>query len=497
MKKILILISAVLAFSVLFSCADTAGTPADNTAAESTGETRPEETTRIPTGLPDADYEGYEYFILCNGRDYNVHWYAKDIDTDQENGEIINDAVYARNRAVEEQYNIEISALPEKDPFNIAIKSITAADNMFDLVSGSLSGNTLQLAQRGMVLDLLEINNLDLEKPWWDQLSVHELSIGGRLFAVISDLTIMDKEATWIIMFNKNMVRNFNLDDPYELIDGGKWTLEKMYSMMESASSDINGDGIYDDTDSYGLITQINANGIGFFNGADEYIARKNEEDLPYISMYNDRSVSIMDLVLRIQADPVLTIRAEDWFTKYPNDTVWDGMQLVVFNTDRGLFYYAGMNRVALLRGMETDFGIIPTPKYEESQPAHHVMVEAWCTSSTAVPVTVSDIERTSVILEALTAESYYTLRPAFYDVALKTKYARDEESGRMLDLIFSSRCYDIGYVYGWGGLNTLPNTLYSAKSTDFSSQFAKLEKSANKALEKTVEQFRENAGIN
>jgi hypothetical protein len=87
-------------------------------------------------------------------------------------------------------------------------------------------------------------------------------------------------------------------------------------------------------------------------------------------------------------------------------------------------------------------------------------------------------------------------LRPAYYNVALKTKYARDEESGRMLDLIFSSRCYDIGYVYGWGGLNTLPNTLYTAKSTDFSSQFAKLEKSAGAALDKTVEQFKQNANI-
>ncbi len=493
----LLLLTGTLFISSLYSCASAADNGKDNTTAAADVTTVPEESTRIPTGLPDSDYEGYEYRILCNGPEYNVHWYAKDIDTEEENGDVINDAVYIRNRAVEELYNVKITGLPQKDPAGIASKSITAADDMFDLVSGSLSANALALAQRGMVVDLFEVNFIDLEKPWYDQLAIKELSIGGRLFAVISDLTIMDKDATWIIMFNKNMVQNFNLDDPYELVDSGSWTLEKMYSMMESASGDINGDGVYDDTDRYGLITQVNANGIGFLNGAGEYIAQKDADDLPYISMYNERSVNVMDIILKIQADPIFTIRAEDWFKKYPNDTVWNGMQLVVFNTDRGLFYYAGMNRVSLLRDMQTDFGILPTPKYETTQEAYHVMVEAWCTNSSAIPITATDLERTAVILESLTAESYYTLRPAYYDVALKTKYARDEESGRMLDIIFSSRCYDIGYVYGWGALNTLPNTLYSSKSTDFSSQFAKAEKNALKALDKTVEQYRLNANIN
>lgn len=496
-RIICLLLIAFLAFSSLYACASSPDNTPGNTDAPADTTAVSEESTRIPTGLPEGDYKGYDYRILCNGTDYNIHWYAKDIDTEQENGDVINDAVYIRNRTVEELYNVTITGLPQKDPAAVANKSITAADNMFDLVSGSLSANTCMLAQKGMVVDLFEVNYLDLEKPWYDRLSVKELSIGGRLFAVISDLTIMDKDATWIIMFNKNMVQNFNLDDPYRLVDSGNWTLEKMYSMMESASADINGDSIYDDTDSYGLITQVNANGIGFLNGAGEYIARKDADDLPYISMYNERSVAVMDLILKIQADPVFTIRAEDWMKKYPNDTVWNGMQLVVFNTDRGLFYYAGMNRVSLLRDMQTDFGILPVPKYETTQEAYHVMVEAWCTNSTAIPITATDLERTAVVLEALTAESYYTLRPAYYDVALKTKYARDEESGRMLDLIFSSRCYDIGYVYGWGSLNTVPNTLYSAKSTDFTSQYAKVEKNALKALEKTIGQYRENAGIN
>jgi len=48
-------------------------------------------------------------------------------------------------------------------------------------------------------------------------------------------------------------------------------------------------------------------------------------------------------------------------------------------------------------------------------------------------------------MLEALQSESAKTVRPAYYDIALKTKYTRDDDSVEMLDLIFNTRVVDIG----------------------------------------------------
>ena len=44
---------------------------------------------------------------------------------------------------------------------------------------------------------------------------------------------------------------------------------------------------------------------------------------------------------------------------------------------------------------------------------------------------------------------------PAYYDVQLKTKIARDDESSEMLDIIFAGRKYDLGSIYDWGGLTS------------------------------------------
>ena len=57
-----------------------------------------------------------------------------------------------------------------------------------------------------------------------------------------------------------------------------------------------------------------------------------------------------------------------------------------------------------------------------------------------AVPITATNLERTGIITEALSAESYKRVIPAYYETALKTKYARDDESVQMLDMIANSR---------------------------------------------------------
>ena len=100
-----------------------------------------------------------------------------------------------------------------------------------------------------------------------------------------------------------------------------------------------------------------------------------------------------------------------------------------------------------------------------------------WCSSSIAVLKSASDPERTGIIIEALSAESMYTLTPAYYDITLKTKLSRDEESAAMLDLIFENRVFDIGAMYNWGNVYQLTLDLAAAKNYNFQSAFARNEK--------------------
>jgi hypothetical protein len=150
------------------------------------------------------------------------------------------------------------------------------------------------------------------------------------------------------------------------------------------------------------------------------------------------------------------------------------------------------MNRVTLLRTMETDFGIIPPPKFDEAQENYHVSVDAWCTSAVSIPLTVPSIETTGLILEALTFESRYTLLPAYYDINLKTKFARDDESKEMIDLILANRFYDLGDMYRWATITGIFDDIGSGRTTSLATFWERSEARIQTAMERTLNRLEE-----
>lgn len=163
-----------------------------------------------------------------------------------------------------------------------------------------------------------------------------------------------------------------------------------------------------------------------------------------------------------------------------------------LFSDGHGLFFWSRMDEVTTLRSMETDFGILPTPKYDEAQEEYISFVSQHITGLMSIPNTASDLARTGVILEALAAESYYTLTPAYYDVTLKSKASRDDESAEMLDIIFSNRVYDPGEYFDFGGIVSSLNSVCENSSKGIVSEYEKKASAIGKALNKWVEAIEE-----
>ena len=494
MKKIFVFLMIAVLFVLLFtSCGDTKkenqansqDNQADNNSLGNSDDVE-STTERIMPNVPDdKDFNGYEFSILANSTAYNPHWFSRDIYVEEETGETINDAVYSRNRAIEEKYNITIKGAFTANQFNDAKKSILAGDNAYDVYSIPLQGATASLAQASMLVNLKDVPYVDLEKPWWDQKANEQLSIANKLMFTINDLLIIDKDALFIFLFNKDVIQEMGLEDPYQLVRDGKWTVDKMWDMAKVVTRDINGDGIMDDSDRYGLISQTHTM-HGNVVGAGHFVITKDKDDLPVLNITDPMIQESYAKWIEIKNDRVNTIVAQDYSSKYAD--IWD-QQLQMLNEKRGLWLYTGMNRVTLLREMECNFGILPNPKHDESQKEYYNAVHAWCTTAISIPIT-SDLERTGMILEALTAESYYTLRPAYYDISLKSKLMRDDESGEMLDLIFNNRCYDLGHVYNWGGIFDMFGTITQQKSTNFVSAYEKLLPRVETAMQKTIDEI-------
>ena len=494
-------LSAILIFAMIFSllasCADNANNTTENQNQldslnnqenDYLSEEAEPTTERIFPNVPDdRDFDGYEFTILANSVAYNSHWYSRDIYVEEENGETINDAVYSRNRAVEEKYNITITGIFSADQYNHANRSIMAGDDAYDMYTIPLQGMTARLAQEGKLLDLKDVPYIDLEKPWWDQKANGQLSINRKLMFTISDLLVIDKDALFIYLFNKDVIQEYELDDPYKLVRDGNWTIDKMWEMAKVVSRDINGDGIMDDNDAYGLISQTHTM-HGNVVGSGHFVIIKDENDLPVLNITHPLIEASYSKWIEIINDRSNTVVAQDWDSKYAD--IWD-YQLQVLTEKRGLWLYTGMNRVTLLREMDCNFGILPNPKLNEDQKEYYNAVHAWCTTSISIPIT-SDPERTGIILEALTAESYYTLRPAYYDISLKTKFMRDDESAEMLDLIFNTRCYDLGHVYNWGGIFDMFGSITLQGRTDFVSGYERILPRIETDMQRAIDNFME-----
>jgi hypothetical protein len=156
------------------------------------------------------------------------------------------------------------------------------------------------------------------------------------------------------------------------------------------------------------------------------------------------------------------------------------------FADDSGLFFVTGVGAVADLRAMETDFGILPFPKYDESQEKYYSrVVDGWIY---CVPNNAQDLARTSAIMEALAVESKNITVPAYFETALRTKYARDDESQGMLDIIHANRTMDLGDTFYMTPVRDIYMSVLNAKKNNFASAVEKATSSVNKALAKANE---------
>lgn len=488
MKKTISFLLLCAMLCAAAGCASDSGSDTPDTTgnADATADTTPAETEteKILPDLPERDFEGYTFRGMTKGT-ASSHWSSRDFYAEEITGEAINDAVYNRNATVGEKYNFKMEELGAEsgDPVSDARKAVQAGENSFDVI---LAGNSINpMITDGMLLDLNAMPYMDMTRPWYDQNANESLSIGHKLFVSCGELNIMDNDATWSILFNKAMAEDLGFDSFYDMVKAGTWTQDVLLAAMEAASIDLNGDGQRDAADQWGNVGE-GFDVMGYMIGAGARCFTKDADDMPVFDALSERYVDAYAKASAINdnTDICLTI------TKAGGN--WDVLDNV-FTEGRCLFSYVGLNRVTLFRDMEADFGILPTPKFDEAQEEYHNVVSTWGANFFAVPKTTEDMERTGIILEALSAESMYTLTPAYYDVTLKTKAARDEKSSAMLDIIFASRVFELGNFYGWGGIFDLPGSQSAAGKTDIVSAVEGKMKTVNAAMEKTINAVLEN----
>ena len=491
-KNVCLLLTVLIFFSmIIIACGESVKiNDAGNADVFDTNvETEGMAETRKPLGVPTIDYGGYKFRILSinstvtgKGTHPGNNFYSNFTDVPERAGEPVNDAIHYRNLKITEDYNVEIVNTEVADVYAESRKIIAAGEDAYDIITPFID-NAFKLAQEKYIYNLANVPYLDLKNPWWDQVLVEKLSLNNKIYSIIGDIMMDAKELNWCIVTNKVLMEQYNVSNLYDVVRDGKWTLDKMYEIGLSVTHDLNGDNVIDWDDVYAYGNDYTGNQFFYF-AAGENIAVLDSNGYPQLTVGNERSINVVDKITRIFNDTNFMI----WVSKIKGEG-WTVLR-TMFKENRLMIFSLSMYAIKELRGMVDDFAILPGPKYDEQQDKYYMIVSTHACPAVSIPVTVTDLERTGILLEAIAYHSN-EVQAAHYDVTLMGKLTRDEESRDMLELIFNSITYDIGKAFGWGAYIGQMATA-TQKNTGFAALYEQNRAKAEAEIEKSFNIFLE-----
>ncbi len=500
-KRISALLLALLLFSVSCSTttsedggSDIAENPSDvGTAPELTAETEApqEDRTQYDPHLDAVDYGGAAFTVLYNyGNDLEPN---KDFTCEELNGEIVNDAKYNRNIALCDKYNITteyINGGGDSSVVGTVTSSVAAGDNAYSYVDNNAQ-YCVQMASKGTLLEISQLPIVDYSAPYWNSLMLEGSSISHKNYFVFSDINIHAYGATPCMIFNKVVHKNYGLEDLYEIVLNGNWTFDKACEMISVITHDLDGDGNITKDDALGLI----ANNFCidcFISGTGYQLITKDEADMPVLNVSTEQMMNIMDGIKRVCSEQTGTFLVDRTSTATEAREYWTERAIT---EDRALFWVGNIKCVERMRASESDFGVVPMPKYDSAQENYAVHVQANIGSMSCFPITVSEnAEMVGRITEEMAYISFRDVMPAYMDVCIDGKTIRDEESLACLEIIRSSYYCDLGFMFQQMGLQLLGTMrdYVTQNKTDYMSSLKSTQKVWNKSLEKIGKAFAE-----
>ncbi len=412
-----------------------------------------------------------------------IHGYTGEIlYSEEENASAVDVAKKAVVDRVESEYHCEINGAFANGITLPTFVSEMVTTNTYDYnVIFANSINMSSMVANGTLTDLNTVGTFRFKNSWWDQNAVSQLSIGNKLFYVNGDINTYDDLGTWCVLFNKSLKERLGIEeDFYQTVRDGDWTLDHFRELCENygATQDMTGDGTLDEKDRWAFGTETYNVFVEVVGGGLRMIS-KDENDMPYITVEEnpEQLYSALDKIINFYLTDNVMIANNGRF-----GNTWDTINKA-FLEQRELFYMGGLFNLVDFRDMEDDIGVLPIPKTFADQDSYYHTVSVYNSSYLAIPLGVPDVENVGLVLEALAMGSQELVTPAFYDIQLKYRDVRDNESGEMLDIIFATRLFDLGPIYNWGDLMSVCYTI----DTNYASRFAALLDAANAAMEQGI----------
>ena len=440
MKHTTRIASALLALLTLSPAIVSCGSPADTgevtdagigTSADTQSVT--EDPNAIHDNLPALDFNGDTVSIIHFGLETMG---GNDSSDWGREGDVVADAVIARDRATEERLNVTIAYEAGSDDWNgypgEVQKMVQSGDCPYDIFFLE-SSQCFRLSLEGYFREVSDLAHIDLAQPWWyrDFMDGGSISTDKRYF-LTGAFSVSTLEGASCTIFNKKIYNNYfeSYTELYDMVDEHKWTYDKFIELCRDVYQDVNGNGEADAADLWGLFNrgQQTVNYVSMSTGLT-YLQR-DDNGLPVLDLYNDDSIRWVEKLYTILRENNISY----------TDPKLDGMQH--FADGNALFFLGWLAEYTdeVIRGMEDPYGVLPMPVLDEGM---EYMSAAGTVNgqSAVIPVTTDEarLELCGATLESLSIEAYRTVIPAWYEVALKSKHADTERDADMIDVIYNT----------------------------------------------------------
>ena len=483
MKKITALLLTLLVLLPLaVGCSDRGNNSVVTGDQNSAAETDPYDD-EVPENLK---FDGRTFTI---GAPWPEEWGVDSYDRIEQTGDTINDAIYRRNRYLENRFDITIKSIELGETGNQTSEFATYVlnnEDLIDMIAVGYYQSGKPLIMEGYLVPWNDVPYINTEKSWWNSNITDSLSILGNTYLLVGDVNWFSMAETPVCYFNKTVASDNaeTVGNLYQTVKNQEWTFDQLYKVAKSITKDLNGDSKFDLDDRYGCIQNTIIGVTGFIYAADYHTVVVTDEG-PQLQFNTDKMVDIITWLVDLCCKDNISYTETFDFTT-------DSKGIPMFFNDQALFYFDVLMHAETFRQYEREFGIIPYPKYNEAQEKYASYCNQWGLAC-GLPCTAQNHERTGAILEAMCALSAKEIVPQYYDKVLKGRITRDYESEDMLDLIFSNVIYDFGISF-CTDLGFVPaKTFVERKSSNVASWFKSNEKRLQKNYQELFDYVAEN----
>lgn len=358
-------------------------------------------------------------------------------------GETVNDAIYNRNRTVEDRLNVSLSFYGIKgnasnvSPFVQHVgNAIQAGSNEFDII-GVYSLTGASCASNGYLLNLLDLPYLNFEQPWWPERLLTEATINDKLYFASGDISANMLYMMYTCFYNKEMLENYSLPNPQELVQNNEWTYEKFFQLCEGVYVDLNGNQEKDQDDQFGYMSSGIHVDPWFYGAGNLFVEKDTDGNLiPSPTFSSEKVVNIIEFM-----------NSKFWDT---NDSInTSSVKHQNAFAEKRILFCIDRARCSIRTFANTDvqYGIVPSPKYEAAQDSY-VTVMGNPFTLYCLPIDCRDPEMMAAVMECYASEGYRQVTPALFEITLKVKYSDDAVSAEMYDLIRENVTFDIGRIF-------------------------------------------------